>query len=174
MTTSHVDVTCKRQNSNLLDASGDGEGDNDFFSSDLPSSSRIQHGRYNIAILLSPEAVEHAGIHWLLYINILTRGLISIAVVAQCEKTCADSWRPNFVCQFCHQICVCPGYSTITGNRPDTLNVAINLCCREWAVWQCENTHWNCIIYTYSGTPHNDHPSTTAICDITANSPGPN
>ena len=25
----------------------------------------------------------------------------------------------------------------------------------------------------YSGTPHNGHPSTTAICDISANSPGP-
>ena len=26
----------------------------------------------------------------------------------------------------------------------------------------------------YSGTPHNGHPSTTGICNITANSPGPN
>ena len=29
------------------------------------------------------------------------------------------------------------------------------------------------LLKCYSGTPHNGHPSTTAICDIMANSPGP-
>ena len=47
--------------------------------------------------------------------------------------------------------------------------------CFAWVIATTENSKvtLNCGVGDYSGTPLNGHPSTTAICDITANSTGP-